>query len=63
MDRKRACVARAAACLERAETDIANRIYWIGEAIRWLERSTTPTGRIAVTIESDKPTSSVHKLA
>jgi hypothetical protein len=51
MDRKQACLTQAATCREKAESDPANRDYWIDEAIIWLERATTPTSGVAVSYE------------
>ncbi|MBV8921801.1 hypothetical protein [Bradyrhizobium sp.] len=52
MDRKHACLARAAACRERAEADPQNHDYWMQEAIRWLDLAQGPTGPVAVTFEA-----------
>ena len=51
MDRKKACLARAAACRERAEADAQNHDYWMEEAIRWLDDAQAPTGPVVVTFE------------
>ena len=50
-DRKQACLGQARACREKAETDPANRDYWIDEAIKWLERAVAPVGHIVITLE------------
>jgi hypothetical protein len=56
MNRREACLAQAAACRARAETDPVNRDRWINEAIDWLERAAQSPGRVAVTFEgSDGP--------
>jgi hypothetical protein len=52
MDRKQACLAQAAACREKAESDPANRDHWIDEAIRWLERAAAPINGVAVSYET-----------
>jgi hypothetical protein len=52
MDRKHACLARAAACRERAEADAQNHDYWMGEALRWLDIAQGSTGPVAVTFEA-----------
>jgi hypothetical protein len=52
VDRRTACLAQASACREKAETDFANRDYWIDEAIKWLERAATATGGVAMTYET-----------
>jgi hypothetical protein len=51
MNRREACLAQAAACRARAETDPANRDRWINEAIDWLERAAQSPGRVAMTFE------------
>lgn len=58
MDRKHACLARAAACRERAEADAQDRDYWMEEAIRWLDVAQGPTGPVAVTFEAGDARSS-----
>ena len=56
MNRKEACLAQAAACRAKAETDPENRHRWIREAMEWLERATHPTGPVAVSFEhNDDP--------
>lgn len=52
MDRKRACLARAAACRERAEADAQNHDYWMKEAIRWFDVAQEPSGPAIVTFEA-----------
>ena len=52
MDRKKACLARAAACRERAEADAQNHDYWMEEATRWLDVAQGSTGPVAVTFEA-----------
>jgi hypothetical protein len=52
MDRKHACLARAAACRERAEADPQNHDHWMEEAIRWLDIAQGSTGPVAVTFEA-----------
>jgi hypothetical protein len=51
MDRKHACLARAAACRERAEADAQNQDYWMQEAIRWLDVAQGPSGPVIITFE------------
>ena len=53
MNRREACLAQAAACRARAESDPANRARWIDEAIDWLERAAQSTGRVADGFEGD----------
>ena len=51
MDRKSACLAQAAMCRDRAETDPSHHDYWVDRAIRWLEQARalrTPTEDDAV---------------
>ena len=50
-DRKGACLARARACRERAESDPANHDYWVNEAVKWLERAVAPVGHVVITVE------------
>jgi|EndMetStandDraft_5_1072996.scaffolds.fasta_scaffold45921_2 hypothetical protein len=59
MDRKKACLARAAACRERAEADAQNHDYWMQEAIRWLDIAQGSTGPVAVTFEAGGEQSSL----
>jgi hypothetical protein len=53
VDRKKACLACAAACRERAEADAQNHDYWMKEATRWLDVAQGSTGPVAVTFEAD----------
>jgi hypothetical protein len=52
MDRKRACLARAAACRERAAADAQDYDYWMQQAIRWLDIAQEPSGPVVVTFEA-----------
>lgn len=53
MNRREACLAQAAACRARAESDPAIGDRWINEAIDWLERAAQSRGRVAFTFESN----------
>jgi hypothetical protein len=50
MDRRSACLAQAARCLEKAQTDTERREYWLAEAKKWTARADEyeqPTGKPA----------------
>lgn len=53
VDRKTACLTQAAAYLEKADADPLNREYWTAEASKWLERATTPSNPVVVTIDAE----------
>jgi len=61
MDRKKACLARAAACREKAAADAQNHDYWMQEAIRWLDVAQGPTGPVVVTFEAGAGAASSFK--
>ena len=39
MDRRATCLAQAAMCRDRAETQPSYHDYWIDRAIKWLEQA------------------------
>ena len=55
LSRREACLAQAAVCREKAESDAVNQDFWINEAIRWLELAINPAGHAAVSVESCAP--------
>jgi hypothetical protein len=64
MNQREACLAQAAACRARAETDPVNvnRDRWINEATDWLERAAQSPGRVAVTFEGRDTPPLTHAL-
>ena len=52
MDRRGACLAQEAACLEKADADRAHRERWIEEAAKWRQRAEAPCDHMAVTFEA-----------
>jgi hypothetical protein len=39
MDRRETCLAQAAMCRDRAESDSLHHDYWIDRTIKWLEQA------------------------
>jgi hypothetical protein len=52
MDRRSACIAKASACREKAQSEPDRRDYWIDESIKWLELAMQPTGRVSMSYEA-----------
>src|SRR4051812_6686814 len=52
MDRS-ACIAKAAACREKAQADPVHRDHWIEQTIDWLERAMQETGRVSMTDQTE----------
>ena len=51
MNRKAACLSRAAACRAQATADPLNHDFWVDETIKWLELAHVPASRMIVTID------------
>ena len=51
VDRRAACLIRAADCREQAAADPLNHDYWVDEAIKWLELAHAPVSQVVVTID------------
>jgi hypothetical protein len=60
VDRKQACLIKAAACRTMADADPKNRDRWIDEAIKWTERAMAPPARAAVTFEKEESFSTLR---
>ena len=51
VDRRAACLMKAAACREQALADPLNHDYWVDETIKWLEFAHAPASQLVVTID------------
>jgi hypothetical protein len=49
MERRETCLAQAAMCRDRADTEPSHHDYWVDRAIKWLEQASA----IAVPNERD----------